>query len=84
MTVGGVFAFRATGTRESTREARALTQAIAVGAIEPVLSDKLFEGDPAAVARLDRVVRPARGARPVVRVKLWTRTAGSSTPTSRA
>jgi signal transduction histidine kinase len=32
VTVGGVFAFRSTGTRESIREARALTEAIAVGA----------------------------------------------------
>ena len=69
--VGGVFAFRATGTRESIREARALTRAIAVGAIEPALSDGLVDGDRAALQRVDRVVRSRVVRDPVVRVKLW-------------
>jgi two-component system, NarL family, sensor kinase len=71
VTVGGVFAFRSTGTRESVREARALTEAIAVGAIEPALSDGLLAGDRAAVARVDRVARSRVVRDPVVRVKLW-------------
>ncbi len=83
VTVGGVFAFRSTGTRESVREARALTEAIAVGAIEPALSDGLLAGDRAAVARVDRVARSRVVRDPVVRVKLWTRRGASSTPTSR-
>jgi two-component system NarL family sensor kinase len=71
VTIGGVFAFRATGTRESIREARALTRAIAVGAIEPALSDRLLEGDRAAVERIDRLVRTRVVRDSVVRVKLW-------------
>jgi len=72
--VGGASAsvFRRIGTNEAVRDARVVTATIAHGAIEPALRDGVVNGDPRAVAALDRVTRRYVLRGDVVRVKLWT------------
>ena len=80
--IGAFFVLRSQGDSESVRDARRLTRALGTTAIEPALTDRLARGDPAAVRRLDRLVRNRVVVDPVVRVKLWTRTGASSIRTS--
>jgi hypothetical protein len=70
--IGAFFVLRSQGDTESVRDARRLTRVLGTTAIEPALTDRLAEGDPAAIARLDRLVRNRVVVDPVVRVKLWT------------
>jgi len=70
--VGAFFVLRSQGDAESVRDARRLTRALGTTAIEPALTDRLARGDPAAVARLDRLVRSRVVLDPVVLVKVWT------------
>lgn len=63
---------RRSATSEAINDARKLTASIAAGVVEPALSDALVEGDPAAVASFDAVVRDRVLGNPVVRVKIWT------------
>jgi two-component system, NarL family, sensor kinase len=70
--VGAFFVLRSQGDAESVRDARRLTRILGTTAIEPALTDSLVRGDPAAIARLDRLVRERVIVDPVVRVKLWT------------
>lgn len=69
--VAGV-ALRRITNDEALREARRLTRITAVTAIEPDLTNRVVDGDPRALARLDRAVRTRALIAPVVRVKLWT------------
>lgn len=74
--VVGVVSFlilRDVGTGEALKNARALTQFVGRGIVEPNLTEGLVRGRPAAVARFDRVVRERVLRDPIVRVKLWTR-----------
>ena len=80
--IGAFFVLRSQGDSESVRDARRLTRALGTTAIEPALTDRLARGDPAAVRRLDRLVRSRVVVDPVVRVKIWTRTGASSIRTS--
>jgi signal transduction histidine kinase len=57
---------------EALRDAKQLTRAAVLSAVEPDLSDPVVIGDPAALATLDRTVRARVLRSPVVRVKLWT------------
>jgi two-component system NarL family sensor kinase len=72
-TIGAV-ALRHVARDEAKRDARALTAALASGVIQPQMSDAVLAGDPAALRRLDRLVR-ARVIDPhdssIVRVKVW-------------
>lgn len=70
--IGAFFVLRSQGDAESVRDARRLTRILGTTAIEPALTDSLVRGDPAAIARLDRLVRERVVVDPVVRVKLWT------------
>ncbi|MEA2171747.1 MAG: two-component system, NarL family, sensor kinase [Solirubrobacteraceae bacterium] len=70
--LAATYAFRRAGERESVRDARRVAQLIASTVIEPHLSDGIVDGDPRALARLDRAVRPDVIREPVVRIKLWT------------
>ena len=70
--IGAFFVLRSQGDAESVRDARRLTRILGTTAIEPALTDSLVRGDPAAIARLDRLVRDRVVVDPVVRVKLWT------------
>ena len=65
------YAFRRAGEHESIRDARRVTELIAANVIEPHLRNSIVSGDPAAIAELDRVVRPGVVDDPIVRVKLW-------------
>jgi two-component system, NarL family, sensor kinase len=60
-----------TGRHEAERGARALTRIAGEGVVAPWVTPALLSGDPAAVARLDRIVRRHVLRGPVVRVKLW-------------
>lgn len=72
LVAGGVFVLRELGRREAVREARVLAGLAAHGIVEPNLEEGLLEGRPAALERIDRVVRERVLSDRVVRVKLWT------------
>jgi two-component system, NarL family, sensor kinase len=76
----GAIALHRVARDEAKRDARALTAALARGVIKPLMSTSVLDGDPEALARLDRVVSrriiaPARaGVQPdnsIVRIKIW-------------
>ena len=62
---------RRDATQNTIREARDLTISEGRTAIAPVLRDSLLDGDPAAVAAVDAVVRGRLLSDRVVRVKVW-------------
>jgi signal transduction histidine kinase len=70
--VAGAWTLQRLGNREAVRDARRMTQTITHGVIWPNLEDGIITGEPAAVDRLDAIVRKAVLDDPVVRVKLWT------------
>jgi two-component system NarL family sensor kinase len=64
---------RRAGVSEAVRQARDISRLIAAGVVEPNLTNAIVTGDPAAVSRLDRVIRTrVKGVTSVVRVKVWT------------
>jgi signal transduction histidine kinase len=69
----GVFILDRIAEGEAIENAREITYLAAHGAVEPNLSDALLTGDPAAVAKLDKVVRTRVLSPSVVRVKLWSK-----------
>lgn len=71
VSVAGTFVLGRLGAEEAIEDARTMSHALAVGVIEPVLSDALLDGDPDAVAAMDRIVIERVLADPIVRVKLW-------------
>lgn len=67
------YVLRRAGVNESIREARDITRVLGTGVIEPNLENGIVNGDPAAIKRLDRVVKTQiKPESSVVRVKLWT------------
>ena len=68
----GVFILDKIAEDDAVGNAREIAALAAHGAVEPNLTDDVLKGDPAALARLDRIVktRVLRGSD--VRVKLWT------------
>ncbi len=75
MVVIGAAAFvivRRSATSDAITQAKDLTQLAGRGIVEPVITPAVLAGDPAALARLDRVVRRRILDRaPIVRVKIW-------------
>jgi signal transduction histidine kinase len=78
-TIGAV-ALRHVAREEALRDARALTAALARGVVRDQITPDVLAGDPAALARLDRVVHqrvlgPPPAAQPedssIIRVKVW-------------
>jgi two-component system NarL family sensor kinase len=63
---------RHTATNEAIRQAKDVTRLAGDGIIAPYLTPGVVEGNPAALARLDRVVGQRVLRSPVVRVKIWT------------
>lgn len=60
------------GTDEAIRDAKQLTALAGEGIVEPKLQQGLIDGDPDAIAEVDRVVRDRiLGDDGVVRVKIW-------------
>jgi signal transduction histidine kinase len=71
--LGAVLVLRELGQREALQDARELAELVGQGIVEPALDDGLLAGDPAALARLDRLVQERVLGDRVVRVKVWTR-----------
>jgi hypothetical protein len=75
MVVIGAAAFvivRRSATSDAITQAKDLTQLAGRGIVEPVITPAVLAGDPAGLARLDRVVRQRILNRaPIVRVKIW-------------
>jgi two-component system NarL family sensor kinase len=67
----GVAVLRKTGTDEATKDAKRVTGLVANGIVQPQVTDGLLRGDPAAIAKVDRVVRRHVLRDPVVRIKMW-------------
>ncbi|HEY5153256.1 MAG TPA: histidine kinase, partial [Acidimicrobiales bacterium] len=65
-------ASRRVGEREAITDARTTTLVKAQGLVEPAVVDALAAGDPAAVARIDEVVKADVLDASLVRVKIWT------------
>jgi two-component system NarL family sensor kinase len=66
-------AFRSIAHDQALDEAKDLTRAVALTAVEPALTPGLVAGEPAAIARLDRRLDPAALRRAgIERIKLWT------------
>ena len=67
LAIVGVVTFlvlRDVGTNEALKNAREVTAIVGRGIVEPNLTAGVVRGDPAALARFDRVVRERRPARP--------------------
>jgi signal transduction histidine kinase len=71
--VGGFLALRSVTIKEAVRDTRDSVAAQGRLITAAGLSDDLLNGDPRAIARLDRVVRTQVLDRSVVRVKIWSR-----------
>src|SRR4051794_3931174 len=63
---------RQAAKHEAISDARHTADVLAEGVVTPNVSDSLLRGDPAAVARLDRVVKGPIVGSSIVRVKIWT------------
>ena len=67
----GVLVARQLAEREAAHDAARTAELLGDVLIEPALSDSLLDGDPAALAELDEVVRNRVLGGAVLRVKLW-------------
>jgi two-component system, NarL family, sensor kinase len=72
--VVGVELLRHAGASEAMRNAKDTTRLAGTGVAEPNLTPGVLRGDPAALARFDRIMRASVIKAPIVRVKIWTRT----------
>jgi two-component system NarL family sensor kinase len=73
LALGVVQVTRTTGTDEAIDDAKRIATLAGRGMVQPEATDEILEGDPRAIARLDRVVRDRVLRDGVVRVKIWTR-----------
>jgi signal transduction histidine kinase len=62
---------RQAGTNEAIRDAKQITRLAGEGIVAPAVTPGVAHGDPAALRRLDRLVRARVLGDGVVRVKLW-------------
>jgi signal transduction histidine kinase len=69
--VAGAIAIRSLSTSEAVRDARRLTTITGHGIVEPALTTGVVRGDPAAIAKLDRIIRRRVLAPDVARIKIW-------------
>ncbi|MDQ2825608.1 MAG: histidine kinase [Actinomycetota bacterium] len=67
---GSILAVRAS-TREAIRGAKTLSEVNGEAVVEPALEEGIFTADPAAIARLDALVRLRVLGDRIVRVKVW-------------
>jgi signal transduction histidine kinase len=70
--VGTAIASRRVSEREAIDDARATTAVKAQSTVQPVVTDEILTGDPAAVAALDAVVQRDVLDSSLVRLKIWT------------
>ena len=66
-----LIAFGRTGRDEAVQNAKEATRLAAHGVMAPNLTRAALDGDPAALARLDRIARPSLLREPVLRVVVW-------------
>src|SRR3954452_3334682 len=59
------------GSREALRDAKNTPRTAARGVAEPNLTPAVVRGNPAALARFDRIMRASVIQPPIVRVKIW-------------
>lgn len=71
--VVGVELLRHAGTSEAMRNAKDTTRLAGTGVAQPNLTSGVLRGDPAALARFDRIMRASVVRKPIARVKIWTR-----------
>lgn len=69
----GVFAARKLAERQAVNDAANTADLLAEAVVQPVLTDAIAEGDPAAVAALDTALAAYLAHSSLVRVKIWTR-----------
>lgn len=69
--IAGVEASRQTAEHESINYARQVTDLLAEGVVQPVLTDAVVAGDRDALDRLDSVIRSVILTRSIIRVKVW-------------
>jgi two-component system, NarL family, sensor kinase len=69
--VAGAIALRSLSTSEAVRDARRQTTITGHGIVEPALTTGVVRGDPAAIAKLDRIIRRRVLAPDVARIKIW-------------
>jgi signal transduction histidine kinase len=69
--VAGVYALQRAGRNEATNDAKRVTNLIADGIVQPLLTKPALDGDPAALRVLDSHVRHNALGGSVVRVKVW-------------
>src|SRR3954452_17795434 len=63
---------RSVGIREARHETEQQVRLAGAGVVAPAITEGVLRGDPAAIARLDRIVRTRVKRGPVVRLKVWT------------
>jgi hypothetical protein len=69
--LAGVELLRHAGNDEALRDAKNNTRIAARGVAEPNLTPAVVRGNPAALARFDRIMRASVIQPPIVRVKIW-------------
>ena len=69
--VGGWYATQGLAREQAVREAKLETTITGRGVVEPALTTGVVRGDPAALARLDHVIRAHVKAPDVARIKIW-------------
>jgi two-component system NarL family sensor kinase len=67
----GALAAQILAERQSVNDAASRADVLAQAVIQPALTDELADGDPAAVADLDAIIRDRVLGAEVVRVKIW-------------
>jgi two-component system NarL family sensor kinase len=70
--IGTTAELRKVSEREAIRDAKEVTRIAGNGIVAPALRQVTLEGNPVALAKLDKTVRAHVLREPVVRVKLWT------------
>jgi signal transduction histidine kinase len=71
LTAAGVYLLERIGRSEAIRDAKQVTALAGRGVVEPDVTPALERDEPAAVARMDAVVRGTVLSESVVRVKIW-------------
>jgi two-component system, NarL family, sensor kinase len=71
LAAAGVYLLHNVGRDEAVRNARENAELAARGVVEPALTAGILNSEPAAVARLDRIVRRGILRGRIVRVKIW-------------
>ncbi len=68
---GSAFAAGQLAEREAVNDAAGIADVLAEAVVQPALDESLAQGDPAAVAAFDAIVRSRILSPDIVRVKLW-------------